>query len=149
MRRNDNPMVLRQIARIRDLQRAAAEARAARAASDLRGMDEARRNCERERSAAEARWLGSVSGPSLRLEMLASLSAALLREEGMLRQAQRDVDAASAELDRGVSHWHVARMRSDAAKSLALEAAKRQRNRREEAQLQEAADRHVQRWSGR
>ena len=140
---------LRQVAAIRHLQYIAAEAKAARSASALRKKDEVRKESERARGAVEESWLDSLSAPSLQVEMSRLWSAELLVSERTVRRAMAEAHAESAELARRVAGLHAAATRRDSAQEIVRKAAKARARRREEIALQDASDRHAQRWSGR
>lgn len=149
MRRKRDAEMLRQIAGIRDLQHIAAEAKAARAASALRNKDKVRSESEHQRQFAEESWLGSLSAPPLRMEMSNLWSAELLRQEQVVLRATSDFQAAANELERRTAGWHAAATRRDAAQVMVRKAMKDRIRRREEVALQDASDRHAQRWSDR
>jgi hypothetical protein len=145
MRRRDEVSLLRAITEIRDLQRAAAEMEAARAAAALREKNDVKSEAERACQSSEERWLNAVQAPAIRLDVMPLWSAHVIREGESARRASSDAEAASAELKRRATDWHAAVARRDAAGALACEAAKDEQRRREEAALQEAADRHARR----
>jgi hypothetical protein len=149
MRRKNDAALLKRIAGIRDLQRSAAEAQAARAGAALREKQGVRDACELQRQAAQDGWAASLSAPPLQMETAALWSAVLLREDRGVRRAATDVDAATADLERRTAGWHAATNRRDAAQDMADAAMKDKIRHREEIALQDASDRHVQRWSGR
>jgi hypothetical protein len=139
--------LLKRIATIRDLQRDAAQAQAARAAATLCEAQNLHDERARTRQSAEAGWMASLSLPPLHMEAAALWSAALLREDQGVRRALADIDQATSELALCTAHWRAATNRSDAARDMAKAAVRDKNRRREESSLDEAADRHAQRWS--
>lgn len=144
MKNRDRVESLRQISAIRNLQRIAAEGRAARAASAVREKEAAKLESERVREQAAAAWLDVVSAPSLRLDMSHLWSRELGRREQAVRHASASVDTAASELERRTKAWHGARTQCDAAQDMFERALKDQMRRREEDALQDASDRHAQ-----
>lgn len=141
MRRKLAPEQLRQILAIRDLQRTAAEERAARAAMAKRDQEEKKRESERSRTEGEGDWLGAVSASSLDLELSRLWSAELrVREQAVVR-AGEETERAASELQKRTEDWHLAWVRSDTARDLFNTAKTEQQKQREEHALQEAADR--------
>lgn len=149
MRRKTDAALLRKIATIRDLQRIAAEGRAQRAASTLREKGEIHTESEKQRTATEENWLRSMSALPIRMELAKAWSAALLQQEDVVRQAARECDRASTELDRRTADWRIATMRHETATDMAHKATKDRARRREETALQDVSDRHAQLWSAR
>ena len=143
MRRKDEVSRLRAITEIRELQRVAAEMETARAAAILREKNEAKTDAERERQSSEEHWLDAVQAPAIRLDLMPLWSARVMRQGESVQRSSADAEAASAELKRRAGNWHAAVARRDAADTLACEAAKDEQRRREEAALQESADRHI------
>ncbi len=149
MARKNEISLLKRIAAIRDLQRAGAQAQAGRAAAALREKQSLHGDRERRRQSIEDGWAASLSTPPVQMETAALWSAALLQEDVGVRRASREVDTAAAELQRRTTGWHEATNRRDAAQDMARQAVKDCRHHREEAALQEAADRFAQRGSTR
>ena len=145
MRRRGDHVQLKTIAAIRDLQRLAAENRAARAAAALREKESHRDDHERQRQSLEDSWTASLSEPSIDMSLSSLWSAALLRQETVVRECRRDAETAAADVKRRASDLHVATMRRDVAKDMAQSAVKARQRRLEEIALQDVADRHAQR----
>lgn len=149
MRRSANEALLQQVANIRALQCLAAEARASRAAAELEEKNAVHCESERRRSDIEERWSASLVATVIQTEMLPLLSATYVAEEESVRAAAGDVERAEARLEERTVAWRTASMHRDNAQQLAREARKERMRRREEAAVQDAADRHAQHWSRR
>lgn len=148
MRRDSNEALLRQAANIRALQCLAAEARASRAAADLREKNEAHVEGEQRMSAIEERWHASLAESVIRVEMIPLLHVAFAAEGDAVRAAASDVERAQTVLEERTNEFREASMHRDNAEDMAAEARKERMRRREEAAVQDASDRHAQRWSG-
>src|SRR5262245_57998248 len=124
MRRKDNPSLLRQIAHVRDLQRLAAEAEAARAAAALRSKTAVCTEAEQGLQSIEESWLASVRAPTVRVDIMPLWSNAAIEQGEIVRRANMDVEAAARNANRRVADWHGAVAAHDIAQELARDAAK-------------------------
>jgi len=149
MRRGGNETLLKQVAGIRALQCVAVEARASRAAEELEAKTTIHADGERRRLEIEDRWTQSLSAPVIQTQMLPLLSAAFLKEDEAVRAAADDVEQAASELETRTGAWRAASMHRDNAARMAREAVKERLRHREEAAVQDASDRHAQRWGRR
>lgn len=141
MREKRTALALKEVAKLRALQRLAAEARAAHAANafhedDVRYADEERRG-----AAIEREWHRLLAEPAMAMDLMPLYSAAWLRQETVVAEARaRRADAlARAEYQR--MQWRESMMRDDAAIDLARSAARDWHRRRDEKALQDMADR--------
>ncbi|MEJ0027186.1 MAG: hypothetical protein WDN01_14250 [Rhizomicrobium sp.] len=140
---------LREAARIRDLQRTAAEAAAAHAGQVLREKQAAKIEQERACRAAEADWHAFLAAPRLRFETMAMFRGALIRGDDQVRRAAADVDNASSILMHRAELWRTAIHRHDAAQDLVRKMERRRARRGEEEALQDGSDLILQRWMRR
>jgi len=131
------------------LQRAGAEAAAARARVRLRETAEAVIEQENARRAAEADWLEALSVPCPCLEILPLFSGALVRRDVLVRRAEAEATDASEYLSNRMTLWREAIHRHDAARASARKVAKRLARQDEEEALQDGADMFLQRWGRR
>lgn len=134
---------LRTIAKIRDVQRMVAEADAGHAAASLRTKIDAVRQAEAVCGSSQEQWRIAVEGPAIRLDIMPLWSAHMAEDRDALRRASADADAADIAVKRCATAWRAAIAKRDAVDALAHEAAKNERRRREEADLQDAADRYA------
>jgi type II secretory pathway component PulL len=144
MRRPDL-IQLRAIAAIRDVQAAAARSEAARAATVLAEKGNVLSDAERLRETTVANWQTALSAPSLAVETLPLWTSAVMRRDGQVRTAERDVDAARAVLDERARDFHAATKRSDIARDMVRRTARQRAAECDEAALSVAADLHLQR----
>jgi len=145
MRRRVKVSMLRKIAGIRALQRAASESEVARANSVLVEKTQLLEHSESEREADEARWQETVCTPLLDLEILSLWTEAVVRRDAAVRHASSDADAAKSIRDRSLYSLHATEQRSDVADELARRGLREHLRELEKDTLQEAADRHLQR----
>jgi hypothetical protein len=136
---------LRQIAIIRDLQSVAAKADALRAAAVRREADARLEDTQRERDAVEQHWQATLSAPSLDIQTLGWWSSALQRQDGVVQHAAREARNAGQELERRAENFHAATLRSDMARDVVRDFIADAATRRDEAAMQQASDRHLQR----
>ena len=145
MRRRRELATMRKIVEVRDLQRLAAEMRAARAAEALTALDEKRAEGERRLDTEQARWAEWVGRPSLDLQMTNALSSLVLAEQDGLQRLDGEIAEAQEVKTTAAEDWMQASARLETAEDLTKAAARRVRRWREEAALVEAHDRFAQR----
>jgi len=144
MRAKTEAALLKKIAGIRRLQRAAAEAEAARAVAALSEKAQALKLRQDEEKAIEEHWQSSVSGPSVRLETMPIWAEAVARQNTLTRNAAAARDSASYAKDRGAAALYQAERQSDAAAEQARLAWSEHLRKLEDDAVQDAADRHLQ-----
>ncbi len=148
MRDRDAIATVRLIAVIRDAQRVAAEAEAARAAARLRETDDALAASERQRQALEASWHAALSASVMRMETMPLWSAAVQRQDARTRDAAGLMEDAAAALERRKTGWRTAVHHADLARDMVERAVRDRRKGREETALHAVADLHLQRKGG-
>jgi len=144
MRGRPEAALLKKIAGIRQLQRAAAEAEAARAVAALSEKEQALKLRQGEEKTIEEHWQDSVSGPSVRLETMPIWAEAVARQNTLTQNAVAAMDSASHAKDRSAAALYQAERRSDAAADQARLAWSDHLRKLEDDAVQDAADRHLQ-----
>jgi hypothetical protein len=145
MRRD--PKALKTVARVRELQRVAAQNKAAAAASVVREAERVLAEHKSQSDASAAGWSSAMQSARLDLMATSLWSVEVLRDEARVRQSSLEVQASLQERERRGADWASAQMRADAATKLADNAGRAKARSKEEAALQTAADRHLNRWS--
>lgn len=133
--------VLARIVDIRMVQRSATETRLATAERALRTRQGERDEAVTRLEETEARWAKTLSGGSIPMHMTAALGAAVLEDEQGLVLAQAEVARAKTERLEVEGHWKAALANEQAALSLAKSAIRKEARQRDEAALQDIADR--------
>jgi hypothetical protein len=148
MRRNRAP-ALRQIATVREAQRAAAEHVARQAAAAVRVGEAAAGDAERRRDLTEESWLLTVNAQSLSPGDASWWSLQLRQEEAAAKSARRDLERSRQVLASNSAAWRAAIARCDHAEAMVLKAKKQQAQQRDEAAVQTALDRHTSKGRSR
>jgi hypothetical protein len=138
---------LRKIAAVRDLQRARAETAAQRAAITLQSAQLARDEKEHQLAALDQGWRDAVAGTALGTGIAAAWSTALVRQSVSLRESEAERVAAHTDHDRCINEWRFSVLQCDVSHQLADRAVRNAARRRDEARLNEAAERHPGRKS--
>jgi hypothetical protein len=129
------------VLQIRGVQTLAAQQDLERSDGALRRA-EADHAAEAERQAQRQRaWSQAVEGEALRLEIAGAWSGALREGEEALGRGRQAVSEATRRREAAVAGYRVAEQRESAAETVASRLARRERRRREEAEVQETADR--------
>lgn len=134
-----------EIAAVRELQRLKAEAELAKAASRSRAENKAFDEAAEKKSLTEGNWSRAMAEPSLSLETARLWSSRLVADDGAMVAAE--AKAARAERDkkgRGDELIAATRRLDDARKTQAR-LRRKQTQKREDAAVQDALDRHLQR----
>jgi hypothetical protein len=137
---------LREIATVRRLQRIGSEARAAQASLDLRETESALSEKQLAMQNTEENWKNAVMAPRYQFEMVPFWSAALMRNQNVVRGAVDERDAAATWLNQMKTAWSVATIRYEDAEDRARAALRKAVQLRDEKMLQESADRYSLRW---
>jgi hypothetical protein len=141
MDRRDAARRMREIAEVRALQQAAAEAEAVRAAAGAREAKSRRDDGASRLSDEQDGWAASMDGHRFDPGVARAWSSGVRRREDELRELEGALGTASGEEERKASAWHAARARSEAAEEEAKRSARAASRWREEASLTEIADR--------
>src|SRR5258706_197885 len=140
MRAKQKAAFFKEVADIRRLQRAAAEANALRAAASLAATErthvEARRRCD---ETAEE-WQSAMTAPSVLMDITTIWAAALRAANTVLDTAAAEVDDARVKMDRQRGALEGAITRQDWAIETSRKASKRWARHRDEAALSVMSD---------
>jgi hypothetical protein len=148
MRRKDSAKAAQEISGIRLVQRMAAEMAVARANTAHQEAETARDKQSDRLRQDQIAWSQAVSGPSLDLHSSRFWSSEVLASQAGLREAETVVTEAGEEKVQRAGEWHAARAREDVAKDIAKSLVNGVRRRRDEAALNDLADRAAQRRTG-
>lgn len=145
MRRRQHLDRMIRIAEVREVQESAAKMRVGRLQAELSRLDEQRREAAAAIAAEEARWVEAVSGASFDLQAARAWRGSVQVKEIDLGLLDQRIGSAKAETRRESEEWRLALACADVARALEDDAARALARHREEAALNEAADRHSQR----
>jgi hypothetical protein len=141
MARRLDPKVLVKIVAVRNVQRIAAEGEAGRAAAALREKKDAARAGEDRLLDAERAWRACFGRDVIDLGTAALWSADAAAKRRILREANAAVADAGNVLETKTRAWHLATVRHDLAHAAHRKARRDVERRREEARLNDIADR--------
>lgn len=137
---------LKRIARIRDLQRDAAEIALARANSILLEETQALKVQEGEATQIEKHWAEAVSAPCLQLESAWLWSQAVARKSVSTQRSRGAVDAATAARHHSATALHAAEQRCDIADGRVGDAARERLQELDESMMERTSDLYLHRW---
>jgi hypothetical protein len=140
-----NPNIIKEVMKVRKVQRLAAEMQVMRATANLRQLDASRDESVNRLQDEHDCWSQVVSGPSLGLHFAGAWSKVILRGQAELGQIDAQIDEAEDERARRSGEWRAAQARADAAKAMGDRVARHERRLREEVELANVADRFIQR----
>lgn len=147
MARRPDIASLRKVAAVRALQADRAEDAVLRSAARRSDAERQRVDEATRLASVEQGWAGALAGSSLAMDVARSWSVAVVRQKHVLDEAQGVVDRAADEAARRTAEWNRAIAQRDVADDLVRRAAKDASRRRDEAALDEAAERHSLRRS--
>lgn len=148
MRRGADVRAIRKVQEVRLVQRMAAELAVGRAGLALVEAEAERGRRAEQLDQDQAAWAQSMTARPFGLEVALAWSAEVLKSQAGLIEADAEAREAAAEKDRKAGDWRGALAREDAADDVARTLFGRVRRAREEALLNELADRAARR-SGR
>jgi len=143
MARKPDLTQLRKIAKVRELQRDAAEAEAARASAMAAERAEELRKIALRRESSMSHWHGLHENGAMPLELITLWSGDVRRESGHLAEAEGRLEAATAAKEECLGVFRTQEQHRKVAKDMVDAAAQEQARLRDEAAIQTAADRHL------
>jgi hypothetical protein len=141
MQRSRNMRVLAEMAVLRDLQVAAAQAEAGRTAAEVRTLTDRRDTAIEERAAIEEGWNGLLTGDRLEPDASQRWARSWRDQDARVRQDELDLAMASQEDADRRAEWGAATHNRDAARQQHDRASRTLRRLRDEARVHEAAER--------
>jgi hypothetical protein len=145
MRAKQKAMFLQQVADIRALQRAAAEAGALKATAQLRDARRAEEEASKARDNTEHGWRTALAAPSLVMDITSLWARALLGANAHFERARAETDQAQSDLAEQKQELEGAISREQWAGAISRTASKSWARQRDEAALHVMSDQWLQR----
>lgn len=137
---------LKQVHAVRELQRRAREIEAHRADAEVAARDARYVALRQEQSDSCVQWSAAVSSGRLDLVMSRAWAASILVQEGQVKVASGELEAARRDAIAKRQDYWLASGRAEAIDELVSKALRRERLQADERALLEASDRTTQQW---